>query len=129
MMGRGLRGDDQNNCSYRVIKSSPAIDHYIDYIVNKEFRLKDGVLARNRPQKNTLWLDDMYMGIPAIAQMGKLRVTKNILMMQIKQVLGFPNECSIIKPWRLHAWMGAGNDCSSRVSLGAGQWMGDVGDG
>ena len=48
------------------------IDNYINYVFTKEYRLKDGTIARNRPQKNTLWLDDLYMAIPAIAQMGKL---------------------------------------------------------
>ena len=48
------------------------IDNYIDYIMTKEFRLPDGTLARNRPQPNTLWLDDLYMSVPALAQMGKL---------------------------------------------------------
>jgi unsaturated rhamnogalacturonyl hydrolase len=50
----------------------PVIDHYLNYIMTKEFRLKDGTLARNRPQPNTLWLDDLYMSLPAIAQMGVL---------------------------------------------------------
>ena len=50
----------------------PLIDNYIDYIVNKEYRLSDGTFARLRPQKNTLWLDDMFMGIPAVAYMGRL---------------------------------------------------------
>jgi unsaturated rhamnogalacturonyl hydrolase len=50
----------------------PLIDNYIDFVANKEYRLKDGTLARNRPLKNTLWLDDLYMGVPALAQMGKL---------------------------------------------------------
>ncbi len=49
----------------------PLINNYIDYISNKQFRLKDGTLARNRPQENTLWLDDMFMSVPALAQMGK----------------------------------------------------------
>lgn len=48
------------------------IDHYIDFISHKEYRLPDSTLARNRPQKNTLWLDDLYMAVPALAQMGKL---------------------------------------------------------
>jgi rhamnogalacturonyl hydrolase YesR len=48
------------------------IDNYINYVFTKEYRLTDGTIARNRPQKNTLWLDDLYMAIPAIAQMGKL---------------------------------------------------------
>jgi rhamnogalacturonyl hydrolase YesR len=50
----------------------PIIDNYINYIMTKEFRLKDGTLARNRPQPNTLWLDDLYMSLPALVQMGKL---------------------------------------------------------
>nr|WP_276901086.1 glycoside hydrolase family 88 protein [Pedobacter kyonggii] len=50
----------------------PVIDHYLNYIMTKEFRLKDGTLARNRPHPNTLWLDDLYMSLPAIAQMGVL---------------------------------------------------------
>ena len=58
----------QNND--KVLK--PVIDNYINYISTKEYRLKDGTLARNRPQKNTLWLDDLYMSVPALAQMGKL---------------------------------------------------------
>src|SRR5699024_4474762 len=37
------------------------INNYIDYISNKQYRLKDGTLARNRPMKNTLWLDDLFM--------------------------------------------------------------------
>ena len=37
-----------------------------------EYRLIDGTFARKRPQRNTLWLDDMFMSIPAIVQMGKL---------------------------------------------------------
>jgi rhamnogalacturonyl hydrolase YesR len=50
----------------------PMIDNYINYILTKEFRLTDGTLARNRPQPNTLWLDDLYMSLPALAEMGKL---------------------------------------------------------
>jgi unsaturated rhamnogalacturonyl hydrolase len=48
------------------------IDVAIDHIMNKQYRLKDRTLARNRPQANTLWLDDMFMSLPALAQMGKL---------------------------------------------------------
>ena len=48
------------------------VDLYIDYIINKEYRLEDGIFARLRPQKNTVWLDDMFMGIPAVAYMGRL---------------------------------------------------------
>lgn len=50
----------------------PMADHFVNYIMNKEFRLTDGTLARNRPLPNTLWLDDLYMSLPALSQMGVL---------------------------------------------------------
>lgn len=50
----------------------PCIDRYADYITNKEYRLDDGTFARLRPHKNTVWLDDMFMGIPAVVLMGRL---------------------------------------------------------
>lgn len=48
------------------------IDIAADYISKKQFRLEDGTLARNRPFKNALWGDDMYMGPIMLAQMGAL---------------------------------------------------------
>ena len=48
------------------------VNHYTDYILNKEYRLADGTFARLRPQKNTVWLDDMFMGVPAVAWLGNL---------------------------------------------------------
>lgn len=67
----------------------PLIDNYINYISNKEYRLPDGTLARNRPQKNTLWLDDLYMSVPALAQMGKLTGNKKYYDDAVKQIRQF----------------------------------------
>lgn len=64
----------------------PQIDHYMAYIFNKEYRFPDGTIGRNRPHKNTLWLDDLYMAIPAIAQMGKLTGDKKYFDDAVKQV-------------------------------------------
>ena len=50
----------------------PLIDNYAQYVMNKEYRLSDGTFARLRPHKNTVWLDDMFMGIPLVAYMGRL---------------------------------------------------------
>jgi rhamnogalacturonyl hydrolase YesR len=69
----------------------PLIDNYMAYISTKEFRFPDGTLARNRPQKNTLWLDDLYMAVPAIAQMGKLTGDKKYYDDAVKQVVQFSN--------------------------------------
>jgi unsaturated rhamnogalacturonyl hydrolase len=67
----------------------PLIDNYIGFITKKEFRLSDGTLARNRPQPNTLWLDDLFMSVPALAQMGKLTGDVNYFDEAVKQVLQF----------------------------------------
>ncbi len=39
--------------------------------VNNEKRMEDGIFCRNFPQHNSVWLDDMYMGTPALAWMGR----------------------------------------------------------
>ena len=53
------------------LKLQELIDNYFHFIMYKEYRLADGTFARNRPYHNTLWLDDMFMGIPAVALMGR----------------------------------------------------------
>ncbi len=49
---------------------TPIIENYFDFVENQQYRLSDGTFARHRPQRNTIWLDDMYMGIPTIAYRG-----------------------------------------------------------
>ncbi|WPO38769.1 glycoside hydrolase family 88 protein [Flammeovirgaceae bacterium SG7u.111] len=71
------------------VELQPVIDNYIDYISNKQFRLEDGTLARNRPLPNTLWLDDLFMSVPALAQMGKLTGDNKYFDDAVKQVLQF----------------------------------------
>lgn len=51
---------------------TPLIENYMDFINNKEYRLADGTFARTRPLRNTLWLDDMFMGIPPVAYYSKV---------------------------------------------------------
>lgn len=86
----GLRGlitpkwlDDCGSMGAAMIKSSlknsdlaetirPVVDNAFDFVMHKEYRLYNGILARLRPTKNSVWLDDMYMGIPPIAYMAKL---------------------------------------------------------
>jgi rhamnogalacturonyl hydrolase YesR len=67
----------------------PIIDRYINFIFTKQQRLSDGTLARNRPLKNTLWLDDLFMSVPALAQMGKLTGEVKYYDDAVKQVLQF----------------------------------------
>ena len=48
------------------------IERYYDYIANRQYRCRDGQFARMRPVVNTVWLDDMFMGIPALAIHGDI---------------------------------------------------------
>jgi unsaturated rhamnogalacturonyl hydrolase len=84
----------------------PQIDRLIDWVANKEYRFKDGTLARMRPQKNTLWLDDLYMGVPSIAQMGKLTGDKKYFDDAVNQVKLFSQRMFIKeKGVYMHGWV------------------------
>ena len=76
----------------------PLIDNYMNYIMYKEYRLSDGTFARNRPQKNTIWLDDMFMSVPAIAQMGKLTGEDKYYNEAVKQILQFSSRMRVAPP-------------------------------
>lgn len=53
-------------------KLKSQIETYYDFIANKQYRYTDGMFARLRPVENTVWLDDMFMGIPALALHGDI---------------------------------------------------------
>lgn len=67
------------------------IQNYMDFIMNKEYRLSDGTFARTRPLYNTLWLDDMFMGIPPIAWYSCIANDKQTEYQEeaVKQVIQF----------------------------------------
>jgi rhamnogalacturonyl hydrolase YesR len=67
----------------------PVIDHWSDYIAHRQFRIPDGTLARQRPQPESLWADDLYMSVPALAQMGALTGERAWFDDAVRQVLQF----------------------------------------
>lgn len=84
----------------------PQIDRYMAYITKKEYRLADGTLARNRPQPNTLWLDDLFMSVPALAQMGKLTGERQYYDEAVKQVTQFAGRMfNKEKGLYMHGWV------------------------
>ncbi|OXA71737.1 family 88 glycosyl hydrolase [Flavobacterium aquidurense] len=84
----------------------PLVNNYIDFISNKQFRLKDGTLARNRPQDNTLWLDDMFMSVPALAQMGSYTGDVKYFDDAVKQVDQFSERMfNSQKGVYMHGWV------------------------
>jgi rhamnogalacturonyl hydrolase YesR len=85
---------------------SPIIQAHINYITNREFRFPDGTLARNRPQPNSIWLDDLFMSVPALAQMGKLTGEKKYYDDAVKQVLQFSDRMfNKEKGLFMHGWI------------------------
>jgi unsaturated rhamnogalacturonyl hydrolase len=84
----------------------PFIDNFINYIMTKEYRLSDGTMARNRPLPNTLWLDDMFMSVPAIVQMGKLTGDTKYYDEAVKQIKQFSERMfNKQKGVYMHGWV------------------------
>jgi len=90
--------DDAGSMCAAMIKSyqvsgnqdlRPLIDNYINYISTKQQRLADRTLSRNRPLPDALWLDDLYMSVPALAQMGNLTGDKKYFDDACRQVINF----------------------------------------
>jgi rhamnogalacturonyl hydrolase YesR len=91
--------DDSGSMSVAMIKAAragispdalrPWIDNYLAFISNAQFRFPDGTLARNRPMHNSLWLDDLYMSVPALAQMAALTGDPRYFDDAAKQILQF----------------------------------------
>jgi len=67
----------------------PVIEHWSDYVARRQFRLADGTLARQRPQPESLWADDLYMSVPALAQMGALTGDRAWWDDAVRQVIQF----------------------------------------
>lgn len=89
----------------------PMIDNYINYIMYHEYRLSDGTFARNRPQQNTLWLDDLFMSVPAIAWMGKLTGEMKYYNEAVRQIRQFSQRMFVPeKGLYRHGWVEGSND-------------------
>jgi rhamnogalacturonyl hydrolase YesR len=72
------------------------LDRWFDFVYKEEYRLPDGILARMRPAANSVWLDDMYMGIPPIAYRGAVAaregynaLAKELYAAAVEQILLF----------------------------------------
>ena len=84
----------------------PWIDNYVRYVSSQQFRLADGTLARNRPLPSSLWLDDLYMSVPCLAQAGKLTGEMRYFDDAARQLLQF-SERMFVKERGLfmHGWV------------------------
>lgn len=84
----------------------PLIDNYLGYISNHQQRFDDGTLSRNRPLPNSLWLDDLYMSVPALAQMGKLTGDTKYFDDAVRQILQFADRMFVREAGLyMHGWV------------------------
>jgi rhamnogalacturonyl hydrolase YesR len=82
------------------------IDFFVDYIMKKEFRLADKTIARNRPLPNSLWLDDLYMALPSLVQIGKLKKDKSYFDEAIFQLEAYSKRMFVPeKGLYMHGWI------------------------
>ncbi len=90
--------DDSGSMCFAMLKANhagvggdlrPLIDNYMTWVHVKQPRLADGTLSRSRPLPDSLWLDDLYMSVPALAQMGKLTGQQEYYDDAVKQITQF----------------------------------------
>lgn len=62
------------------------INRYVDFVRNGQYRLEDGIFARHRPHHNTVWLDDMYMGVPCMAWYGVMNRDMTAVHDAVRQI-------------------------------------------
>ncbi|ATY34359.1 family 88 glycosyl hydrolase [Sphingomonas psychrotolerans] len=93
-----------------VTEGRTQIDIYLDWISKRQFRLSDGTLARQVPMPSSLWLDDLYMSVPALAQMGALTSERRYFDDAVRQILQFSRRMFVSETGLYrHGWV-AGMD-------------------
>ena len=84
----------------------PLVDNYIAWITTKQQRFADGTLARSRPLPDSLWLDDLFMSVPALAQMGTLTGDPKYFDDAVKQIAQFSARMfNRAKGLWMHGWV------------------------
>lgn len=83
----------------------PCIETLIHWISEGQFRLADRTFARDNPLPHTLWLDDLYMSVPALAQMGALKGEPRYFDDAVRQITQFSARMFVReKGLFMHGW-------------------------
>ncbi|MFV0469386.1 MAG: glycoside hydrolase family 105 protein [Dysgonomonas sp.] len=98
MIFRAKRLDDNGPMAASLIdlqalKPNNAYLDYInetrDHLLYSEPRLEDGTIARIWPHENTIWADDLFMGIAFLSRMGKMTGDVKYFDDAVNQVLNY----------------------------------------
>ncbi len=65
--------------------------------VDAAIPLEDGTFARNQPMPNSMWVDDLYMSVPCLAQMGRITRDRRYFDDAAKQILQFHSRMFVQK--------------------------------
>jgi rhamnogalacturonyl hydrolase YesR len=89
-----------------IARLRPWIDNYANWVSTRQFRLPDGTFARNTPMPNSVWLDDLYVSVPCLAQMGTLTGDRRYFDDAAKQILQFHSRMFVPEKnlW-MHGWI------------------------
>ena len=100
MIFRAKRLDDNGPMGASLIelqmrKPNKAFLNYInetnDHLMYAEPRLQDGTIARLWPHENTIWADDLFMGVAFLCRMGKMTGDTKYFDDAANQVLNYTN--------------------------------------
>jgi rhamnogalacturonyl hydrolase YesR len=88
------------------IRLEPWIENYANWVSTRQFRLADGTFARNDPMPNSVWLDDLYMSVPCLAQVYRRTGDRRYLDDAAKQILQFHSRMFVTaKGLWMHGWI------------------------
>lgn len=89
-----------------IAKQRPWYENYVNWILYRQFRLADRTFARNQPLPNSLWVDDLYMNAPCLAQMYARTGNVNYVQEAAKQILRFHSRMFVpAKGLWMHGWV------------------------
>jgi len=106
--------DDSGSMCAAMIKANaagipnlrPWIDIRARWVKTLQFRLSDATFARNQPMPNSVWLDDLYMSVPCLAQMGVLNNDVRYFNDATKQIKRFYSKMFVQnKDLFMHGWV------------------------
>jgi unsaturated rhamnogalacturonyl hydrolase len=84
----------------------PQIDTWARWVKSLQYRLSDATFARNQPMPNSVWLDDLYMSVPCLAQMGVLNNDRRYFDDATKQIKRFYSKMFVQnKDLFMHGWI------------------------
>ena len=83
-------------------------DRILDFIRQGLYRLPDGTIARNKPYENILWLDDLYMSVPALCEAYRQTGSSEYVDDAIRQIVQFARRMQLPdSSLFMHSWVEA----------------------